>query len=93
MRATGVSNFATRHLDEMREDAFEPPAVHQMELHPFWFPEELLYRCMADKTVVQAYGVLGGKAKKARSSNMFLLCVVFSCVAILRVEGCLNSTP
>lgn len=60
VRAIGVSNFALRHLDDLLEAGFAPPAVHQLELHPYWHDEPKLQRAEEDRTQLQAYGCLGG---------------------------------
>jgi diketogulonate reductase-like aldo/keto reductase len=40
-RAIGVSNYTVRHLDELLATAEVPPAVNQVELHPFLQQREL----------------------------------------------------
>lgn len=58
--AVGVSNFALKHLDELAALGYAAPAVHQLELHPHWRPDDLLLRSEHEGTQVQAYGCLGG---------------------------------
>merc|ERR1712100_720288 len=50
IRAVGVSNFAPAHLDALQKEGYPPPAVHQLEMHPFWHDNELLKRHAADGT-------------------------------------------
>jgi diketogulonate reductase-like aldo/keto reductase len=38
-----VSNYAVGHLEEMLAYAHVPPAVNQVEFHPFMYPRELLH--------------------------------------------------
>lgn len=44
-RAIGVSNYTVRHLEELRAAWEIPPAVDQVELHPFVFDPELIAYC------------------------------------------------
>ena len=57
-RAVGVSNYTVRHLRELLGHAKEPPAVNQVELHPFLQQRELLAFCGANGIVVEAYAPL-----------------------------------
>ncbi|MGS0685764.1 aldo/keto reductase [Nakamurella sp. GG22] len=41
-RAIGVSNFQPHHLRRLHEEATVPPAVNQIEVHPYLTQEELL---------------------------------------------------
>jgi len=58
--AVGVSNFAPSHLDALEGEGYPPPAVHQLELHPFWRDDVLLQRHAIDGARVMAFGCLGG---------------------------------
>jgi diketogulonate reductase-like aldo/keto reductase len=42
VRAIGVSNFKVHHLEELAKTATVPPAVNQVEFHPFLLQPELL---------------------------------------------------
>jgi diketogulonate reductase-like aldo/keto reductase len=59
-RSIGVSNFLTRHLDELLAHADVPPAVNQIELHPFLHRtrEDTLRRCAEAGIAVEAYSPL-----------------------------------
>lgn len=57
-RAIGVSNYTIRHLDELLARASTPPAVNQVELHPFLQQRALLDHCRVHRIHVQAYGPL-----------------------------------
>lgn len=59
VRAIGVSNYALRHLQEMEEYAQVMPMVNQIELHPLYFPEDVVNYCEEKKIFVQAYSSLG----------------------------------
>jgi len=61
-RAIGVSNFTVSHLEELRKTAvLWPPAVNQVELHPYSPQKTLRAYCASHGIVVQAYGSLGGQ--------------------------------
>ena len=57
-RAIGVSNFMPRHLDELLASANVPPAVNQVELHPFLQQRAVVERCRAASIAVAAYSPL-----------------------------------
>jgi diketogulonate reductase-like aldo/keto reductase len=57
-RAVGVSNYTVRHLEELLGGAREPPAVNQIELHPFLQQRELVEFCNGNGIVVEAYAPL-----------------------------------
>jgi diketogulonate reductase-like aldo/keto reductase len=57
-RAIGVSNYTVGHLEELLARANEPPAVNQVELHPFLTQPELRRFCAAHGIAVEAYAPL-----------------------------------
>jgi diketogulonate reductase-like aldo/keto reductase len=57
-RAIGVSNYTVRHLEELLGTARVPPAVNQVELHPFLAQQELVAFCRENDVVVEAYAPL-----------------------------------
>lgn len=57
-RSIGVSNYTVRHLDELMQHAEAPPAVNQVEFHPFLAQDELLARCREHRIVLTAYSPL-----------------------------------
>lgn len=55
VRAIGVSNYTVSHLEEMLDHALVPPAVNQVEFHPFMYRRELL-QWMRDRDIaLEAY--------------------------------------
>ncbi len=58
VKAIGVSNFTTRHLDELLEHAKVVPAVNQVEFHPFLCQKELLEYCKKKGIQLEAYSPL-----------------------------------
>ncbi|MFZ2150341.1 MAG: aldo/keto reductase [Minisyncoccia bacterium] len=57
-KAIGVSNYTIAHLKEMKGYATVPPAVDQVEFHPFLFQKELLEYCQANNIRLQAHSPL-----------------------------------
>jgi diketogulonate reductase-like aldo/keto reductase len=62
-RAIGVSNFTTRHLDELARASDVVPQVNQVEFHPFLHQTELLAHCRARGIQLEAYSPLA-RAKR-----------------------------
>jgi diketogulonate reductase-like aldo/keto reductase len=71
-RAIGVSNYTIRHLEELREESSVPPAVNQVEFHPFLYQRELLDYCRRRGIAVEAYSPL---ARGVRLSEPALVSV------------------
>jgi len=62
IRTVGVSNYNTKHLEEIREAGMETPSVNQIELHPFCQQQDIVDYCIKHNIVVQAYcPVIRGK--------------------------------
>lgn len=57
-RAIGVSNYTIEHLEEMKNYASVPPAVDQVEFHPFLYQKDLLEYCEKNQIVLEAYSPL-----------------------------------
>jgi len=57
-RAIGVSNYAVRHLEELRAHSDVTPAVNQVEFHPFVFDPELLTYCEQHGIHLEAWAPL-----------------------------------
>lgn len=61
-RAIGVSNFTIRHLEALKKTArVWPPAVNQIECHPYNPQRELVEYCKKEGIAVVAYASLGGQ--------------------------------
>jgi diketogulonate reductase-like aldo/keto reductase len=56
LRAIGVSNFDIQHLEKLATTAKIPPAVNQVELHPYLPQQELVDYC-------QKHDILGENNK------------------------------
>ena len=62
VRSIGVSNFTVGHLESLKRTArVWPPAVNQVELHPYNPQTELVEYCRREGIAVQAYASLGGQ--------------------------------
>jgi methylglyoxal/glyoxal reductase len=57
-RAIGVSNFMVDHLEELLSRAKVPPAVNQIELHPWCQQRDVVAFCNAHNIAVVAYSPL-----------------------------------
>lgn len=61
-RSIAVSNFTVKHLETLKETAsLWPPAVNQIECHPYYPQSDLIEYCQKEGIVVQAYAALGGQ--------------------------------
>jgi 2,5-diketo-D-gluconate reductase A len=65
VRAIGVSNFLTDHLDTVITTGDVVPAVNQIEIHPTFQQQELAARCRSLGIAVEAYSPLGQGADLA----------------------------
>lgn len=68
-RAIGVSNFTSRHLDDLATTGATVPAVNQVEFSPFLYQRDLLDLCRARGIVVEAYSPLS-KAKRLTDARL-----------------------
>ncbi|EER02033.1 aldo-keto reductase, putative [Perkinsus marinus ATCC 50983] len=74
VRSIGVSNFGTRHLEELRPFAsLWPPATNQFEVHPLLPENDLVSYCRANGIAVTAYGSLGGPQRAKEFTNSSVL--------------------
>ncbi|MFJ4437021.1 aldo/keto reductase [Streptomyces sp. NPDC088923] len=60
VRAIGVSNFMPHHLDALMERATVPPAVNQVELHPYFTQPAVQSADAARDILTQAWSPIGG---------------------------------
>jgi diketogulonate reductase-like aldo/keto reductase len=63
LRNIGVSNFGIPHLEKLAQTATIPPAVNQIEVHPWLQRVDLVKYCSDHGIIVQAYSPLA-KAQK-----------------------------
>lgn len=58
VRAIGVSNFHTHHLEDLRQNSEIIPAVNQVEFHPLLTQKELLAYCQENGIQMEAWSPL-----------------------------------
>ena len=58
-RSIGVSNFAVGEIDDLLEQAEQPPVVNQVLFNPFAYRKRLFEACAAKDIVLEAYSPLG----------------------------------
>ncbi|KAF4982702.1 hypothetical protein FZEAL_1729 [Fusarium zealandicum] len=58
VRSIGVSNFGAAHMKSLLEKARVPPAVNQIEVHPFCQRQELVGLCRRHGIKIEAYSPL-----------------------------------
>lgn len=66
VRALGISNATPKKLERLIADARIPPAVNQVELHPYLQQTAMVEWCRAHGIVVTAYSPLGSPDRPAR---------------------------
>lgn len=59
IRVAGVSNFLPEHLEVLKQDSGELPAVNQIELHPSYSQPMVREYCAANGIAVEAWSPLG----------------------------------
>lgn len=64
-KSIGVSNFNVRRLEELLVDCTTPPAVNQIEAHPYLQQRDLFEFCKSKNILVQAYSPLGNNTTGA----------------------------
>ena len=58
-KAIGVCNYSVKFLEELLKEASTPPAVNQIENHPYLPQEEIVEFCQRNEIVVTAYSPFG----------------------------------
>ncbi len=58
-RSIGVSNFQPHHLRRLHENTEVPPAVNQIEVHPFLTQDEVRGFCAEHGIAVEAWSPIG----------------------------------
>ena len=72
VRAIGVSNYTIRHLDELLKVCDVPPAVNQVEYHPFLYQKELRDFCRGKNIVLESYSPLT-KGNRINDENLAII--------------------
>ncbi|EFX06537.1 aldo-keto reductase [Grosmannia clavigera kw1407] len=58
VRSGGVSNYGTKHIDELTAVARIPPVVNQIEVHPFNTRADIRNACAKHDIIIEAYAPL-----------------------------------
>ncbi len=66
LRTIGVSNFKQSRLQLLLDNATIPPAVNQVECHPYLQQQELLAYCQKNNIILTAYSPLGSGDRPAK---------------------------
>lgn len=70
VKSIGVSNFLIDHIETILATAKTPPAINQIELHP-WLPRTELVAYLREKNIaVSAYGPLTAVIKAAKGDAL-----------------------
>ncbi|XP_078179155.1 aldo-keto reductase family 4 member C10-like [Carex rostrata] len=70
--AIGVSNFSSKKLEDLLAVARVPPAVDQVECHPFWKQPRLHTLCQSKGVHLTAYSPLGSPGTTWMEGNNIL---------------------
>jgi diketogulonate reductase-like aldo/keto reductase len=62
-RSIGVSNFLQDHLETVLQTAKIPPAVNQIEFHPYLQHGDLIDFCRSKDITIESYGALSAVTK------------------------------
>jgi methylglyoxal/glyoxal reductase len=68
-KSIGVSNYTIELLEEMKQYSKIPPAVDQIEFHPFWYRKELMEYCHKNNIAVEDYCPLA-RARKLQDERI-----------------------
>ena len=72
VKAIGVSNYTISHLKELLSKCNVPPAVNQVEFHPFLYQKELLEYCKKNNIWLEAYSPIA-RGKKFSDKRLIEL--------------------
>jgi len=76
-RAVGVSNYMTRHLEELLEKSSTVPAVNQVEFSPYLYQRDLLEFCRRSNIQLESYSPLT-KGRKLDDPKLIALASKYS---------------
>ncbi|KAF8006687.1 hypothetical protein BT93_K0865 [Corymbia citriodora subsp. variegata] len=69
-QAIGVSNFSCKKLGNLLDIAEVPPAVNQVECHPYWQQGKLREFCKSRSIHISGYSPLGSPGKESIKSDI-----------------------
>ena len=91
IRAIGVSNFLTHHLEALIKNAKIKPMVDQIEFHPGYMQQEIVDFCHANSIIVEAWSPLGTGKMLSNPTLMKIAEKYGKSVAQLCVRWCLQN--
>ena len=59
VESIGVSNYTLAHMKELLAECKIMPAMLQIELHPLYYPKQLIQFCQEHNIAIEAYSSLG----------------------------------
>lgn len=91
IRAIGVSNFLSHHLEPLIKDAVVKPMVNQIEFHPGFMQKETVDFCRANNILVEAWSPLGSGKMLTDSTLAAIAAKYGKSVAQLCIRWCLQN--
>ena len=91
IKAIGVSNFLTHHLQTLLKTAEIVPAVNQIEFHPGQMQSETLNFCRENNILVEAWAPLGRGSMLTNPQLMEIAARYGASVAQLCIKWCLQN--
>ena len=90
VRSIGVSNFAAHHIEEVIGNGTVPPAVNQVECHPYFSQRPLLDACARHNIPLTAYSPLGSSDASGKRAAKGIASVMADPVVlgIAETHGC-----
>jgi diketogulonate reductase-like aldo/keto reductase len=76
-RAIGVSNFTTKHLEQLMEQSPIVPTINQVEFSPYLYQRDLLEFCRINGIQLEAYSPLT-RGKRLKDSKLIPLAAKYS---------------
>lgn len=91
IKAIGVSNFKTHHLEELLKTAEIIPMVNQIEYHPGFRQQEIVDFCNAHEILIEAWSPLGTGKMLDNDSLKEVAAKYATSVAQLCIKWCLQN--
>lgn len=73
IRSIGVSNFMIKHLEDLKRECEEIPALNQVEWHPKCYDNTLLKHCQDNNILLQAYSSLGTSSDSSLRNDQTII--------------------
>lgn len=73
IRSIGVSNFMIKHLEDLKRECEEVPALNQVEWHPKCYDNALFKHCQDNNILLQAYSSLGTSSDSSLRNDQTII--------------------